>query len=209
MIKQESIKRGNTNLSIGATLAERETFQAPRGDFILELHDVESGELLEHFERKNIITRDAGVLASFMFSTRESERGLYMLSIGTGATGDLLNPTAPTNIQRKLNNEISRKSFSSVVYRDSNGAVSSVPTNIVDYTTTFSESEAVGPLNEMGVISPISLNSNIKTLNPDSYPNYDTTVDIRDFDVLVNYLTFSVISKPSTAVLTITWRFTF
>lgn len=209
MIKQESIKRGNTNLSIGATLAERETFQAPRGDFILELRDVESGELLEHFERKNIITRDAGVLASFMFSTRESERGLYMLSIGTGATGDLLNPTAPTNIQRKLNNEISRKSFSSIVYRDSNGAVSSVPTNIVDYTTTFSESEAVGPLNEMGVISPISLNSNIKTLNPDSYPNYDTTVDIRDFDVLVNYLTFSVISKPSTAVLTITWRFTF
>ena len=209
MIKQESIKRGNTNLSIGATLAERETFQAPRGDFILKLRDVESGELLEQFERKNIITRDAGVLASLMFSTRESERGLYMISIGTGATGDLLNPTAPTNIQRKLNNEISRKSFSSVVYRDSNGAVSSVPTNIVDYTTTFSESEAVGPLNEMGVISPISLNANIKTHNPNSYPNYDTTVDIRGFDVLVNYLTFSVISKPSTAVLTITWRFTF
>lgn len=209
MIKQESLKSSKTTLSIATGLIETEQLQTPRGDFILEMRDSESGEVLHAFEKKNIITRDAGILASYMFSTRESARGLYMLSIGTGANGDLLNPIAPTNVQRRLNNEISRKAFSSIVYRDSTGAISDVPTNIVDYTTTFTEAEAVGPLNEMGVISPISLNAGVQNHNPNAHPTYDTSVDIRDYDVLVNYLTFSVISKPSTAVLTITWRFTF
>ena len=44
---------------------------------------------------------------------------------------------------------------------------------------------------------------------PSVFPAYDPTVDLTLFDVEVNYLTFSVVSKPSTSVLTITWRLTF
>jgi hypothetical protein len=43
----------------------------------------------------------------------------------------------------------------------------------------------------------------------DVFPARDTTVDLNDFDVLVNYLTFPVINKPNGSVLAITWRLTF
>lgn len=132
-----------------------------------------------------------------------------MLAVGTGATGALLSPNAPDPRQRKLNAEISRKSFSLTSFRDSGGNAVAYPTNVVDFTCTFDESEAVGPLNEMGLISPISQNPLITNPNPNSFPTRDTTLNLALYDILVNYLTFSVISKPSTARLSLTWRITF
>jgi len=95
------------------------------------------------------------------------------------------------------------------VYRDSEGGVSAVPTNVVDFTTSYGEAEAVGPLNEMGLLSPKSDDPTVKNPVNADWPVYDPTIDLTDKDVLVNYLTFPVISKPSTAILTITWRLTF
>jgi len=132
-----------------------------------------------------------------------------MLTVGTGARGSLLNPDAPDARQRALEAEIGRKVFASVVYRDSDGGASAIPTNVVDFTTTFGEAEAVGPLNEMGLVSPLSDNPNVKTPVEAVFPEYDGTVDVSAHDILINYLTFPVMSKPSTAILTITWRLTF
>jgi len=39
--------------------------------------------------------------------------------------------------------------------------------------------------------------------------DYDPTIDVSAKDLMANYLTFGVVTKPSTALLTITWRFTF
>jgi len=39
--------------------------------------------------------------------------------------------------------------------------------------------------------------------------SYDPTIDVSGYDIIVNYLTFGVVTKPATAVVSITWRLTF
>lgn len=180
------------------------------GEVFIEMVESASGEVLFKDHRKNVITLDAGILAAILFKDPASRsNGVYMLAVGTGATGALLSPDAPDSRQRKLNAEISRKPFSSTTFRDSGGNAVAIPTNVVDFTCTFDESEAVGPLNEMGLLSPISTNPAITNPNPNAFPNRDLTLDLTLYDILVNYLTFGVISKPNTARLSITWRITF
>jgi hypothetical protein len=184
--------------------------QMARGEFILEMRDAKSGKILHRMQKKNIITLDAGIMAARLFKDPlEPAHGINMLAIGSGATGSLLSPDAPDSRQRKLNGELERKTFVNTTFRNEVGAAVSIPTNVVDFTTTYGEAEAVGPLNEMGVISTISDNPSTKNPNPDAFPTRDTTVDLSQYDVLINYLTFGVITKPSTAILTITWRLTF
>jgi len=184
--------------------------QMARGEFILEMRDARTGTLLHRMQKKNIITLDAGIMAARLFKDPlEPAHGINMLAIGTGATGSLLSPDAPDSRQRKLNAEIQRKTFVNTTFRNEVGAAVSIPTNVVDFTTTYGEAEAVGPLNEMGVVSTISDNASTLNLNPNAFPTRDTTVDLSQYDVLINYLTFGVITKPSTAILTITWRLTF
>jgi len=193
---------------MGARYADQ--FVAPQGEFIMEMRDARTGEVLHYSKRKNIITLDAGIQAARYFRDKdEPANSANMLAIGTGATGALLSPDAPDNRQRKLNAEIARKTFSSTTFRDSGGNAVSIPTNIVDFTCTFAEAEAVGALTEMGIVSTISANPLITNLNPNSFPTRDVTVDLSLYDVFINYLTFPVISKPSTAIFTITWRLTF
>jgi hypothetical protein len=186
-----------------------------KGRFLIELRDSQTGELLHYLEKDNVITNDGGILAAILFASGTTgAAGISMLAVGTGATGPLLNPDAPDPRQRKLNAElvapnVGRKTFASVTYRTSAGAVSAVPTNVVDFTTVFGNGEAEGPLNEMGLIRPLNPSGFPVAPNPDSFPTYDTTVDVQNFDVLINYLTFPVINKPALSTLTITWRLSF
>jgi hypothetical protein len=183
------------------------------GTVIFDLRDSRTGAVISHWEKKNIITLDAGIIAARLFANSQvpvpgRANGLIMLAVGTGATGNLLNPDAPQATQRTLNNEIQRKAFVSIQYRNASGIAVSYPTNIVDFTTTFAESEAVGALNEMALMSTYSSNPAVQNLVPGS-GSYDPTVDVTNCDLIANYLTFGVITKPSLSVLTITWRVTF
>jgi len=202
-------------LKMGMGILHRDSLAAlARGTFIFDMRDARTGEQLEYWEKDNIITRDAGILAARLFrdSTEPNvgvNNGLKMLAVGTGATGSILNPDAPQTTQRKLNTELERKLFSSAVFRNLDGIAVSIPTNIVDFTTTFSESEAVGALNEMAVMSPYSSNPAVTNPINNGPANYDPTIDVSSLDLMANYLTFPVISKPSTAILSITWRLTF
>ena len=207
----EKIKRAGQAVKLGMGITNSESMAlSPHGRFIFHMEDAKTGEVLTHWEKDNIITRDAGILAARLFrDSKEPKHGLNMLSVGTGASGNLLSPDAPDDKQRRLNNEISRKGFSSTTFRNPSGVAVAYPTNVVDFTTTFGESEAVGPLNEMGLVCTVSDNPTVLNPNPNAYPTYDETLDITTYDVLVNYLTFSVVTKPATAVLTITWRLTF
>lgn len=216
-IHKERMNKTRSAVKMGTQLQYGAVFSNPvKGEVFFELTDAESGRIMERWHKDNVITNDAGILAAMLFQDRGGvSRGLAMLAIGTGARGALLNPDAADPRQRRLEGEIARKTFSSVVYRKSDGSASAVPTNIVDFTTTYSEAEAVGPLNEMGLMSPLSDNINQTNHMEDStgalvvFPDYDTTIDISQYDILANYLTFPVISKPSTALLTITWRISF
>ena len=211
-IHQENMKQLRQAMKMGANITHMETLAMGKGTFILEMKDAQTGKVLVSWTKDNVITKDGGVLAAMLFQDRGGvSRGLAMLAVGSGARGSLLSPDAPHVNQRRLNAELEtgRKGFASVVYRDAEGGVSAVPTNVVDFTTSYGEAEAVGPLNEMGLLSPKSDDPTVKNPVDANWPVYDPTVDLTDKDILVNYLTFPVISKPSTAILTITWRLTF
>jgi len=172
-------------------------------------------------DKSNIYTLDGGVLAALLFSGDSRSRPIDMLGVGTGASGNAQSPDVADNRQRRLQTPLYRKAFSTPIFRTALGEISedvdgnSIPTNIVDFTTTFEASEAVGALTEMGLLSTAdgvegSVFTPVQEDGSDVvFPSRDTTVDISDYDILVNYLTFPVINKPSGSILAITWRLTF
>ena len=180
------------------------------GEVFIELRDGATGALLDERHLKNLITLDASILAAILFRDPGSRtHGINMLAVGTGAPGAILSPDAPDNRERHLFAELARKPFTSTTFRDSLGNAVAYPTNVVDFTASFAEAEAVGPLNEMGLVSTISANPSILNPVPDVFPTRTLTYDLSTYDIQVNVLNFSVVTKPSTAVLTITWRLTF
>jgi hypothetical protein len=184
------------------------------GSVFLRLTDSRTGEVLENWHRKNLIVRDAGILAAKLFRnsldpSAVASNGLRMLAVGTGATGNVLSPDAPQATQRALNTEIARKAFASAVFRNAAGIAVAYPTNVVDFTTTFAENEAVGGLNEMALLAPFSSNPLVLNPLPPGPSGYDPTLDVTGKDLMVNYLPFPIVSKPALSVLTITWRLSF
>lgn len=213
-----SDRRGRGPSAAGrAAFRSEDVVPAYRGEVFWELRDGKTGELQASGHRKNIVTRDASILVARLMksppvpNTSEPRFGCYVLAVGTGDVGwDLQNPPVATDTQRSLYNEISRKQFQVTEFIDGDGAVSGIPTRVVDFTTTFSESEAVGPLVEMGILGG-DVDTNLSVTNPILPPNgiYDPTVDVVGKDMLVNYLTFQVVNKPPTSQLSWTWRLSF
>ena len=195
-------------VNFGASYAD--VVRKAKGEFFIEIVDARTGAVLHESHHPNVITLDCGILAAILTRDPGSRtNGFNMLAVGTGATGALLSPDAPDPRQRKLNAELTRKAFSSSTFRDASGNAVSIPTNVVDFTVTFDEGEATGPLNEMGIVSTISSNPLVTNPNPNAFPTRDLTVDVSTLDILCNYLTYSVLSCPATARLTLTWRITF
>ena len=214
-IIRENLKPARTGFKLGMGHRYAEAASSLKmGRVFVEMRDARTGELQLERELENVVTLDASLLvARLTKDPTEPNNGFNMLAVGTGALGAVLNPDAPSNEQRRLNNEIARKPYSDTTFRDATGAAVSIPTNVADYTTIFGESEAVGPLNEMGLLSTISDNTSVINNNPNDAGQggqaYDPTIDVTDYDMLINFLTFSVISKPATSILTITWRITY
>lgn len=208
---QEKFRRsGDAQVHLGFSHNYCDVVGAKKGEVFFKMEDVVTGEVLFEDYRPNVITLDASILAAMLFTEPGSRTyGAYMLAVGTGATGSLLSPDAPDPRQRRLNAEIARKPRNSYTFRDGSGNAVAIKTNIVDYTFTFDEGEAVGPLTEMGIFSTYSGNPLVRNLNPNIFPTRDVTVDVSNLDILINYLSFPVISKPATARLTITWRLTY
>lgn len=194
---------------------ERESLRPLKGEIFWDLVDARTGERISgHI--CNIITLDAGILLARLLKgtgtavehLTDPNFGVFALAVGTGNTAwDPMAPPPATNTQRSLWNELGRKRIQSASYVDSDGAISGVPTNVVNYTTTFSESEAVGPLTEMGLLGG-DVNPDMSIRNPILPPNgtYDSTYDVTGRDMLVNYVTFPAINKPPTSQLVWTWR---
>lgn len=183
-----------------------------RGDVFMVLRDGATGEILDQREKRNLIVKDASILiARLIKDNAEPTKGAFCLAVGTGDGGwNPMSPPAPTDTQRSLYSELSRKTFTSTTFVDASGAPTAIPTNVVDFTTTFTESEAVGPLVEMGLLGG-NISTNLAVRNPVTPPNgaYSPAVDLTTRETQINYLTFGVINKPATATFSITWRLTF
>lgn len=189
-----------------------------RGEIFWTLRDSVTGKETSG-RLKNIVTLDASILlATFMKGTGTAVAnqcvpgfGVYALGVGTGdVSWDPMNPPAATKTQRSLYNELSRKTIAVTSFIDEEGSISGVRTHIVDFTTTFTESEAVGALTEMGLLGG-DINTNMSVLNPVLPPNgpYNPTTDTSGKDILVNYVTFPAINKPPSSTLSWTWRLSF
>lgn len=189
-----------------------------KGEVFWEMRDSTTGAVTKG-RLKNVVTLDASVLIARLMKgaatpvahVSEPNFGCYALAVGTGdVSWNPLNPPPATRTQRSLFNELARKAFASTSFITAEGTVSGVPTNVVDFVTTFTESEAVGAITEMGILGG-DVNSNMAIRNPVLPPNgtYDPTVNLVGMDTLVNYLTFPVINKPATSTLSWTWRLTF
>jgi hypothetical protein len=205
-------------LAISSRCRDRYKKEYPKGEIFWCLRDTITGEV-QRGKLANTVVLDAGILIARFFKgpaspiahQSEPSFGVFALAMGTGnVSWDPLNPPQAHNTQRSLWNELGRKAIQSTQFIDGDGNVSGIPTNIVDFTTTFSESEAVGPLCEMGLLGA-DINTNMAVTNPVLPPDgpYDPIVDLVGKDTLVNYLTFPVISKSSTSTLSWTWRLSF
>ncbi len=182
------------------------------GEVFITLRNGADGKVQDHRHVKNLVTLDASILLCRLAkNSQEPPYGIFCLAVGTGQMSwNPMSPPAATNTQRALWSELARKTFASTNFVDQNGVPASYPTNVVDFTTTFAEAEAVGPLDEMGLLGG-NVNPNLSIRNPVSPANgsYDPTVNLSEYETLCNYLTFACINKPATSTLTITWRLTF
>lgn len=204
--------------SASAGVRHASTYGGIRGDVFMDLMGSD-GSVIEHREIRNLICKDASILlARLMKDNLEANsqgqptlHGAWVLAVGTGNFTDIQHPPAATNTQRSLFSEIARKRFSSTRFVDASGAPSDRPTNVVDFSTTFAEAEAVGALVEMALLGGNIADTNMSLRNPVMPPNgpYDPTVDLRLYETEINYTTFPVWNKPATSSLAITWRLTF
>ncbi len=194
-------------------IVSSDSFQKPRGEIFWRLENTATGEV-ESGHIKNVVTLDASIMVARLLKSTavpnlsEPRFGIYALALGTGDAGwDPMGPPSGNNAQRSLYNELGRKAIVSTQFVDALGNPSLIPTNVVDFTTIFTESEAVGPLTEMGLLGG-DVSTNMAIRNPVLPPNgeYDPSVDVTGLDCLANYVTFPVINKPATSTLTWTWR---
>lgn len=194
MFFKDAIRKGFDLMSGGFRLRHEETVKGLHGEWRMILRDSASGAVLEQREGQNIIVNSASTLiARLLKDNHEPDGGITYLAVGTGLQGwNLQNPPQPTNTQTKLFSEIARKAFTTedVSFIDPDtGDPTTVPTNVVDFTATYAETEAVGPLVEMGLFGG------------------DAT-DLPDSGTEVNYRTFPVLNKTNSMTLTIIFRIT-
>jgi hypothetical protein len=199
-------------------LFEKRRIPIAKGEIFIKMgKDITYEDTIKNPDRhiKNIIVDVCSeLIAQWAFTgtislVSEHIKGIMTLAVGTGdPLWDLQNPPAETSTQTDLVSEFIRKTFSSITYVDPiSGNPSAIRTNIVDFTTTFLEAEAVGPLVEMGLFG-----GNGAELT--EYP-YGTPIVSRPDSTatsggsMCNYRTFPVINKSATSKLIIVWRLTF
>ena len=177
-------------------------------------------KIINKQEVKNLIVNSASKLMAYRMAPMQISEtgtdvtelqgilGLQYLAVGVGVLKDptkpydkvtnpvddaqwqILDPPEAQLTDTKLVGEIARKEFTSWAFVDENDAVSEIPTNILKLVTTFTETEAVGPLTEMGLYG-------------------GTATDEKDSGFLFNRKSFPIWSKSSDSRLTISWRITF
>lgn len=171
---------------------ETESFKPLKGH--LTIKGYENGRLVVSYSHSNIIVNSASVLISRLLKdSGEPTAGISYLAVGTGDIGwNLQDPPAPTTSATTLTGEIERKVIgindTNFVDPDTGDPILSA-TNVVDYSVTFNESEAVGPLVEMGLFGG------------------DATA-ATNTGTMVNWRTFPVINKTNSMTLTIIFRIT-
>ena len=174
------------------SLGQRHVEICPKLKGELFIKAYEAGKLVYEYQHSNIIVNSASILiARLLKDNTEPAAGISYLATGSGnASWDMFDPPAPSTSQTRLENEFYRKAidFSTFVHPET-GEPTTTCTNIVDYSVTFGESEAVGPIVEMGLFGG------------------DATAELTT-GTMINWRTFPVVNKTSSMTLTVIFRIT-
>lgn len=158
----------------------------------------------------NMIENSASILISEWANADENQSnhipGITYLAVGTGDPGwDKFHPPLPTITQGDqippLIAEVGRihKTLSATPYVDSFGNNTATPTPIVDFEFTFPGGSSPA------LIPPGSLDAVLVEMGLFGGAGANATGG----GIMFNYLTFSAISKPVNAALTLVWRINF
>ena len=194
MMFKENLRKATESIFGGFGVKYDENIKGLSGEYWMILRDAKTQQIVEQRHGHNIIVNTASILISRLLKdNKEPDAGISYLTVGTGGSGWYLqNPPQPKNTQTKLETELARKAFTTadVTFIDPDtGDPTVVPTNVVDYTCTFAETEAVGPLVEMALFGG------------------DAT-DAANSGTMINYRTFPVLNKTSSMTFTIIFRIT-
>jgi len=188
---EESIKGLNSiKMMLGTALKYKEQTPKLKGELFMKAY--ENGVLVHDYHKSNIIVNTASILiARLLKDNTEPTKGISYLAVGSGASGwNPFDPPAPTTSQTLLESEFERKAIELTTFvNPETGEPTTVDTNIVDYSVTFGEAEAVGPIMEMSLFGG------------------DATSE-RNTGTMVNWRTFPVINKTNSMTLTIIFRIT-
>jgi len=200
IIKELISKASEVTGRMGFWMKHEENLKKDRGikgEFFITLNH-RDGKVEKHY--RNIIVDSASLLIARLLADGQTTldptgpaHGIWVLGVGTGdSSWDSSNPPTATATQTKLESELARKRFSNVnfVKTDGSGLPASTITNIVDFQTVFNESEAVGPIMELGMFGG------------------DADETVANSGTMVNYRTIAVINKPNTATMSIIFRIT-
>lgn len=190
---RERIKNIGSMLKLYPSLCMNEELKGLRGELFLKAYDTsQGGKLVYDYHKSNIIVNTASILiARLLKDNEEPQNGISYLAIGSGSgEWDLFDPPAPTTSQTLLENEFYRKAIDLATFvHPETGEPTTVYTNIVDYSCSLGEAEAVGPIVELGLFGG------------------DATSELNS-GTMVNWRTFPVINKTSTMTLTVIFRIT-
>lgn len=141
---------------------------------------------------KNLIVSKASTLmAKRMRPGTSWGAGISHLEVGTGVgTGTTQAPQIEDASQAVLRTPLARKAITSWTNLDTAGNPTASDTNVIQITTTFIETEAIGAIVEMGLFGGDA-----------------TTTNGTGF--MFNYKVFPVWNKQSGMKLTVIWKLTF
>jgi hypothetical protein len=150
------------------------------------------GTVIREMHVKNLIVSKASTfMAKRMRPGTSWGAGISHLEVGTGVgTGTTQAPQVESVSQTALRTPLARKAITSWTYLDTAGAATAAETNVVQITTTFLETEAIGAIVEMGLFGG------------------DSTTTLSS-GYMFNYKVFPVWNKQSGMQLTVIWKLTF
>jgi hypothetical protein len=195
----EKVNASSEQLSINQTAVHKENLGQIKvlGEIFLKKEHAD-GTIENEVIGKNIVTLNASVLLAQLAAKeyKGAIDGLTYLAVGSGnPEWDPRFPPTASNTATQLVTEIYRKEFYSIEFINPDPApgdpeVSPTPTNILDITARFEQGEADGFWMEMGLFGGDASAS-------------------ADSGTLATYKIFSLVSKPSDSIYTITYRLTF
>jgi hypothetical protein len=154
--------------------------------------DIPKEAVIREMHVKNLIVSKASqFMAKRMRPGASWGSGITHLEVGTGfGTGSTQAPQVESIAQTGLRVPLARKAITSWTYLDGAGQATASETNVVQITTTFIETEAIGAIVEMGLFGG------------------DATVTLAS-GYMFNYKVFPVWNKQNGMQLTVIWKLTF